>query len=242
MWAATDLSAALAGSDPMAALGDLVAGYWAREYQKILIQVLSGVFGSYQTATEPAETKTPLADHILDISAAGSAAAQKISASAFIDALQLLGDAQGQLTAVAMHSATKAFLKKNNLIDTERDSTDVEFDTYQGRRVIVDDGCPVADGVYTTYLFGQGAIAFGNGSPVGFVATEVDRDKKKGSGVDYLINRKTFIMHARGIKWTDLAREHVETPTKAELMNAINYERVYEPKQIRIVAFKHKIG
>ena len=151
-------------------------------------------------------------------------------------------DAQGQLTAVAMHSATKAFLKKNNLIDTERDSTDVEFDTYQGRRVIVDDGCPVADGVYTTYLFGQGAIAFGNGSPVGFVATEVDRDKKKGSGVDYLINRKTFIMHARGIKWTDLAREHVETPTKAELMNAINYERVYEPKQIRIVAFKHKIG
>ncbi|ENY93480.1 hypothetical protein HMPREF1093_03556 [Hungatella hathewayi 12489931] len=242
MWAATDLSAALAGSDPMAAIGDLVAGYWAREYQKILIQVLSGVFGSYQTTTEPAETKTPLADHILDISTAGSAAAQKISASAFIDALQLLGDAQGQLTAVAMHSATKAFLKKNNLIDTERDSTDVEFDTYQGRRVIVDDGCPVADGVYTTYLFGQGAIAFGNGSPVGFVATEVDRDKKKGSGVDYLINRKTFIMHARGIKWTDLAREHVETPTKAELMNAINYERVYEPKQIRIVAFKHKIG
>ena len=56
------------------------------------------------------------------------------------------------------------------------------------------------------------------------------------------IIRKTFIMHARGIKWTDLAREHVETPTKAELMNAMNYERVYEPKQIRIVAFKHKIG
>ncbi len=240
--AATDLSAALAGSDPMAAIGDLVAGYWSREYQKILIQILAGVFGSYQTTSEPAETKTPLADHILDISTASAAAAQKISASAFIDALQLLGDAQGQLTAVAMHSATKAYLKKNNLIDTERDSTDVEFDTYQGRRVIVDDGCPVADGVYTTYLFGQGAIAFGNGSPVGFVATEVDRDKKKGSGVDYLINRKTFIMHARGIKWTDLAREHVETPTKAELMNAINYERVYEPKQIRIVAFKHKIG
>ena len=77
MWAATDLSAALAGSDPMAAIGDLVAGYWAREYQKILIQVLSGVFGSYQTTTEPAETKTPLADHILDISTAGSAAARR---------------------------------------------------------------------------------------------------------------------------------------------------------------------
>ena len=95
MWAATDLSAALAGSDPMAAIGDLVAGYWSREYQKILIQVLAGVFGSYQTTSEPAETKTPLADHILDISKASAAAAQKISASAFIDALQLLGMRRG---------------------------------------------------------------------------------------------------------------------------------------------------
>lgn len=31
MWSATDLSAALAGKDPMAAIGNLVAGYWARE-------------------------------------------------------------------------------------------------------------------------------------------------------------------------------------------------------------------
>lgn len=239
MWAATDLSAALAGSDPMAAIGDRVADYWAREFQKILVQVLTGVFGSY---TEASETKTPLADHILDISTMSSAAAQKISASAFIDALQLLGDAQGQLTAVVMHSATKSHLKKLNLIDTERDSNSVEFDAYQGRRVIVDDGCPVANGVYTTYLFGQGAVAFGNGSPVGWVPTETDRDKKKGSGVDYLINRKTFIMHPRGIKWTDKKRVNIETPTKAELMDAANYERVYEPKQIRIVAFKHKIG
>ncbi|MBE5984754.1 MAG: coat protein, partial [Paenibacillaceae bacterium] len=146
------------------------------------------------------------------------------------------------LTAVSMHSATKTYLKKLNLISTERDSNDVEFEVYQERRVIVDDGCPVTGDVFTTYLFGQGAIAFGNGSPVGFVPTEVDREKRKGSGVDYLISRKAFIMHPRGIKWTNLAREHVETPTKAELMNAINYERVYEPKQIRIVALKHKIG
>lgn len=238
MWSATDLSAALAGTDPMAAIGNLVGGYWAREFQKILIQVLSGVFGSYTDTG----TVTPLEDHILDISKMSSAAAQKISASSFIDALQLLGDAQGQLTGVVMHSATKSYLKKQNLIQTERDSNSVEFDTYQGRRVIVDDGAPVDGDIYTTYLFGKGAIAFGNGTPVGFVSTEVDRDKKKGSGVDYLINRKTFIMHPRGIKWTNVERENVETPTKAELMSAKNYERVYEPKQIRMVAFKHKIG
>lgn len=240
MWAATDLSAALSGKDPMAAIGDLVAGFWARDKQKELIAILNGVFGSYTDSDS--KTVTPLSDHILDISTASSAAAKNISASAFIDACQLLGDAQGQLTAVAMHSATKSYLKKNNLIESERDSTDVEFETYQGRRVIVDDGCPVVNGVYTTYLFGNGAVAYGNGNPVGHIATEIDRDKKKGSGVDYLINRSAFILHPRGIKWTNVVREHIETPTRAELANAQNWERVYEPKQIRIVAFKHKIG
>lgn len=240
MWSATDLSAALAGADPMKEIGDKVAAYWAREYQRILIKILSGVFGTYTPSGGSATT--PMANHILDISGQSGAAA-RISASAFIDALQLLGDAQQDLTAVAMHSATKAYLKKQNLIATERDSNSVEFETYQDRRVIVDDGCPVTSGgVYTTYLFGQGALAFGNGNPVGFVPTEIDRDKKKGSGVDYLINRKTIIMHPRGIKWTDLNRQNVETPLETELADAQNWLPVYEPKQIRIVAFKHKLG
>lgn len=230
MWSATDLSAALAGSDPMAAIGDLAAGFWARDMQKELINLLTGVFSA-----------STMANHVLDVSAERGAGAN-ISASVFIDALQKLGDAQGNLTAVVMHSATKSYLKKQNLITTERDSTSVEFEAYQGRRVIVDDGCPVSGGVYTTYLFGQGAIALGNGNPVGFVATEVDRDKKKGSGVDYLINRRTFILHPRGIAYRKASQANVETPTREELAKATNWKRVYEDKAIRLVAIKHKIG
>lgn len=230
MWSATDLSAALAGSDPMAAIGDLVAGFWARDMQKELINLLTGVFAA-----------STMANHVLDVSAAEGAGAN-ISASVFIDALQKLGDAQGNLTAVAMHSATKSYLKKQNLITTERDSTSVEFEAYQGRRVIVDDGCPVSGNVYTTYLFGQGAIALGNGNPVGFVATEVDRDKKKGSGVDYLINRRTFILHPRGVAYQKASQTNVETPTREELAKNTNWKRVYEDKAIRLVAIKHKIG
>ena len=130
----------------------------------------------------------------------------------------------------------------HKLIETERDSNSVEFDTYQGRRVIVDDGCPVANNVYTTYLFGTGAIAYGNGSPVGFIQTEVSRDPNKGAGIDYLYNRRCFIMHPRGIAWQNAVRANIESPSRAELANAKNWRRVYEPKQIRIVAFKHKIG
>lgn len=230
MWSATDLSAALAGADPMAAIGNLVAGFWARDMQKELINILNGVFAA-----------TTMINHVLDVSTEEGAAAN-ISASVFIDGLQMLGDAQSQLTAVAMHSAVKSYLKKQNLITTQRDSNSVEFETYQDRRVIVDDGCPYSGGVYTTYLFGNGAIAFGNGNPVGFVATEVDRDKKKGSGVDYLINRRTFILHPRGVQWTNSSRAAVESPTRAELANKANWKRVYEDKAIRLVAIKHKIG
>lgn len=241
MWASTNLSAALAGSDPMKAIGDLVAGFWARDMQKELIALLAGIFGTY--TPEGGTVTTPMSAHILDLTKQTAAAAKIISASAFIDACQLMGDAQGLLTDVAMHSATKAYLKKQNLIETERDSTDVEFDTYQGRRVTVDDGCPVdKDGTYTTYLFSQGAVALGNGSPVGHVATEVDRDKQTGGGVDYLINRKAYILHMRGVAYTGAVREHVETPTREELKKAENWNPVYESKQLRVVALKHKIG
>ena len=231
MWSATDLSAALAGADPMMAIGTLVARFWERDMQKELISILNGVFGTIPAGAEgtpPAETR--LASNILDITGLSGAKANW-SGSAFIDAEQKLGDAKAQLTGICMHSATEAYLKKQNLIDTVQPSNDVAFGTYQGKRVIVDDGCPVSDGTYTTYLFGNGAVALGNGNPVGFVPTETDRAKRKGSGIDYLINRKTMILHPRGIAWQN-----------AEVANPKNWQPVYEAKQIRIVAFKHKLG
>lgn len=231
MWKASDLDAALAGVDPMAQIGNRVAAFWARDLQHELIQILNGAFGAAN-----------MTNHVLDISAGADAAAY-FSASAFIDAEQLLGDAKTDLTAVVMHSATEAYLKKQNLIETVQPSSDVAFGLYQGKRVIVDDGCPVTAGVYTTYLFGDGAIAYGNGTPAGFVATEVDRDKKKGSGVDYLINRRTSILHPRGIAFTSKSVANTEGgPTRAEFAKAANWNRVYEDKAIRIVAFKHKLG
>jgi hypothetical protein len=242
MWSATDLSAALAGKDPMGAIGTLVAQFWVRDMQKELIAVLNGIFGTVPAGSggDPA-AETRLASNLLDISGKSGATANW-SGTAFIDAEQMLGDAKAQLTGVCMHSATEAYLKKQNLIDTVQPSNDVAFGVYQGKRVIVDDGCPAKSGVYTTYLFGGGAIALGNGNPTGFVPTETDRAKRKGSGVDYLINRKTMILHPRGIAWQNANVAKTEGPSRAELEDAANWKPVYEPKQIRIVAFKHKLG
>lgn len=231
MWGATDLSAAMSGKDPMKAIADLVAAFWARDLQKELLAILTGVFSASDNSMD---------GHVLDISE-GTGNAAKWSAGAFIDAQQLLGDAKAQLKAVCMHSAVEAALRKQQLIETVQPATDTAFSTYQGKRVIIDDGCPVANGVYTTYLFGEGALALGNGNPEGFVPVEIDRDKKKGSGVDYLINRKTYILHPRGIKFTGTAMVNSEGPSRAELATATNWSRVYEAKQIRMVAFKHKV-
>lgn len=240
-WDSTDLAAALAGSDPMAAIGTLVARFWERDMQKELVALLDGIFGTVPAGAEGSAAETRLASNLLDISGKSGAAANW-SGSAFIDAEQMLGDAKAQLTGICMHSATEAYLRKQNLIDTVQPSNDVAFGTYQGKRVIVDDGCPVEKGVYTTYLFGNGAIALGNGNPVGFVPTETDRKKTYGSGVDILINRKTMILHPRGIAWQNAVCEKTEGPSRAELKDPKNWKPVYEPKQIRIVAFKHKLG
>ena len=225
-WGANDLAANLAGDDPMRVIGDLVAAYWARRYQATLISLLKGVFAA-----------ASMSGNKLDISVLTGDAA-KISAASFIDAVQLLGDAKDQLTAVVMHSAVEAALAKQDLIDYVQpsDASD-RVPTYLNKRVIVDDSCPVATDVYTTYIFGAGAIAYGEGNPVGFVPTETDRDSLAGE--DYLINRRTFILHPRGVKWVGAPAG--SSPSNAELETGTNWTRVYENKAIRMVAFVHKI-
>ena len=60
-----------------------------------------------------------------------------------------------------MHSFTMAALAKQGLIETVRDADGVVlYKTFMDRRVIVDDGMPVDGDVFTSFLFGQGAIGF----------------------------------------------------------------------------------
>lgn len=223
-WSTNDLAKALSGDDPMAAIGDLVAGYWARRRQALLFSMLKGVFAA-----------ASMAGNVKDISALTGTDCN-IGGAAFIDALYTLGDAAGKITAVAMHSAVYAALRKQDLIATIKNSDGQEFETYMGRRVIVDDGCPVATGVYTTYLFGEGAIGLGNGAAP--VPTETDRDSLAGD--DILINRQHFVLHPRGVKFTASSVAGA-SPTNAECEAAANWNRVYENKNVRLIKFVHKI-
>lgn len=231
-WGANGLSALLSGDDPMRAIADLVAAYWARDMQKILLATLDGVFAS-----------DSMIDKVLDISGELDDAAL-LTPESFVDANQLMGDAKDLLTGVMMHSAVEAYLAKMQLIEYEETKDkNIRIPYFMNKRVIVDDGMPydTATKTGTMYLFGNGAIALGNGSHPRIIETETDRDTLASSGEDFLINRKIFILHPRGIKWTDTSKADV-FPTNAEIGIGTNWERVYEPKAIRVVKFKFKIA
>jgi hypothetical protein len=233
-WGANGLSALLSGDDPMGAIADRVADYWKREMQKILLATLKGVFASPSMSVL-----------VHDISGQTGTAAE-LSGPTFVDASQKLGDAKDQLTAVAMHSAVEAYLVKRQLIeyvDTVNEMNQpIRIPYFMGKRVIVDDAMPFDTNnlIGEMYLFGQGAIALGNGSHPNIIQTEVDRDSLASSGEDFLINRRIFILHPRGIKWTENTVADV-FPTNTELQNGANWELVYDPKKIKIVKFKFKI-
>ena len=228
-WGAEDLAAELSGADPMMAIGDRVADYWARRWQKLLISSLEGVF-----ADNVADDSSDL---VLDVSEGDvdTDGAVELSAEYILDGKQLLGDAKEKLTAIAMHSAVHTNLQKQDLIDYIPDSqADVGWGTFLGHTVIVDDGVPVEDAatsgsLYTTYLFGEGAVAYGEGN----VKNPVETDRDSLSDQDILINRRNFVLHPRGIKWTETTVAN-DFPTNTEVEDADNWDRVYEKKNIRM--------
>jgi hypothetical protein len=228
-WSVNDLAKALSGDDPMAAIGDLVASYWARRFQTILIKTLDGIFG---------DDATEMNTNQHDISGAQTAEDDDvISAKTAVDAIYKLGDNADKLTGFAMHSATVAKLTKDDLIETIPPSEGKPaVRMFLGKPVVVDDSLPNDNGVYTTYIFGAGAFGWGEGGAP--VPVETARDALAGD--DILIHRRHFILHPRGVAFQN-KQVSGPTPSNTELANPQYWKRVYESKNVRIVQFKHKL-
>jgi hypothetical protein len=54
------------------------------------------------------------------------------------------------------------------------------------------------------------------------------------------VNRRRFILHPRGVKFTS-ASVAGANPTNTELENQANWVRVWENKNVRVVAVTHNI-
>lgn len=236
-WQVNDLAKALSGDDPMGAIGDLVAEYWARRYEQLLMSSLGGVIAD--------NVANDSSDMVADVAGATNAdvtAATKFSGDVFVDGQATFGDAIGGLSGIAFHPTVYHNLKKIDNISFEKESMgDLEIETYRGLRVIVDRNLPYtpaagalagdAAASYTSYLFGQGAFALGQGAAP--VPSETDRDSLGGN--DVLVTRSHFLLHPRGVKFTDSSVAG-SSPTNAESALAANWDRVYERENVRIAA------
>lgn len=236
-WTVNDLAKALSGDDPMGAIGDLVASFWARKRQSVALASLAGAFAD--------NIANDAGDMVADVSGATNAdvsAATKFSGDVFVDGQATFGDAIGGLAGISFHPTVYHGLKKTDNISFEKESMgDLEVETYRGLRVIVDRNMPYTPAAgtlgtdaapfYTSYLFGTGAVGMGNGAAP--VPVEPDRDSLAGN--DLLITRDHFVMHPRGIAFTSSSVAG-SSPTNAELATTANWNRVYERENIRIAA------
>lgn len=245
-WQAANLVSALMAEDPLDVIRGLVANYWVREEQRILILMLNGVFASALAAT-----------HVLNV-ASEDANTDGINMDSDVsaNAHALLGDQGLELVAVAMHSRVFWNLDALGMITYENlageqvaGMTPAErrnrLAFWHGKRVLVSDSCPRVAGStsgfkYTSYFFANDAMAYADatGTPGGpEIPVELDSKAEAGNGegVRTLWYRRHFVMHVRGLSFTGTPAS-ASGVTDAELATGANWARIYDPKLIRVVA------
>ncbi len=239
-WATMDLARELALEDPLGAITNRVAKYWAVNTEKRLINSAIGVLND-----NIANDSGDMVNAIHSEQGSTATDANRISAEAVLDAKQTMGDHGENLVGIAMHSIQYTQLQKQNLIDYIPNARgEVMIPTYLGYRVTVDDSMPVRAGgtdgfVYTVILFASNAFAYGSGSPT--VPSEIDREPATGDGggQDILYSRATEIVHPWGFAFDPTAGTPVagQSPTYPELQDATKWDRVYQHRKNVGMAF-----
>lgn len=226
----TDLSAIVSGSNPATQILNDFADYTLESDQVIMQSILDALFA-----------KTgPLADtHVSDQSNIQN---PNISPEMVIDAMSILGTSRSKIQVISMHSKVKAELQKQN-VQTRNyvpaSESKIGFDTYLGMRVVEDDTLVSKNGVYSTYLFAQGAFGRNTATPKDMVTYEPDRDKAKGNNMLYV--RRARVIHPFGLSF-DNSSVTSTTPTNADLATANKWKKVRETKKIGLLCLKHKIS
>ena len=237
-WGDSDLAHVLGGADPMGAIVNQMADWRNQREQKIYLAELKAILDPSNGA---------LKAHVNDIST-GSGDAAFISEGATLETKQALGDAHTKLSMVFMHSAVYTYLQKNGMITRnpifDPSQSAIEMERYLGYRIIVDDGMPVNNGVYDTFILGQNAFIRQDGMPAGLVGTETDRDKMEAK--NYLINRWCQVIAPRGFSWvpdeTTTLLSGKKYPGNTDLAAAANWKLATHHKNVPIVCLRHKIG
>lgn len=232
-----------AGVDFMSEVAKQVAYYWDDVNTGLVMSVIKGIFS--MTGEKNLEFVN---GHTYDITSETGEAAN-VGATTLNTAIQqACGDKRASFSLAFMHSAVATNLENLKLLqylkytDAQGIERPLPMASWNGRLVIVDDGMPVetdeSGAVYTTYVFGDGAIEFadlGVRTPY-----EMDRDPAKNGGQDTLYTRERLCFAPKGISFTKASVASL-SPTNAELENGANWtlvsngaDKVYNHKDIAV--------
>ena len=194
-----------AGVDFMDNVAAQIADYKMEVRQAMLLAILNGVFSmETEGGTVAANAAKDFIDnHVFDISATGEGV---IEATTLNSAMQkACGDNKATFKMAIMHSVVATNLENMKLIKfltyTDKDgiTQDLALGTWNGRLVLIDDGMPVSDGVYTTYVLGEGSVILDDiGDSVPY---EMSRNPATNGGEDTLYVRDRYICGVDGISF-----------------------------------------
>jgi hypothetical protein len=245
-WSSLQLAATLAGKDPLAAITNRVAYFWARRRQAAFVACVIGILAD--NAAAPTGTEHVINDLTFDASLGGvfQQGVTEFTTANFLRTALTMGDSQEDLGMVVMHSVVFHKAQLNNLIEFVPDAINnnaVDIPFFLGRRVIVDDGMPVdvTGKIFETWLFGAGAFRMGVGSPNH--ATELERAPRAGNGAgqDILHTRVEWCLHPVGYQFTPTAQGGgpSNAATAGNLAHLDSWKRVFpERKQIKIARLR----
>lgn len=232
-WSTADLSAELAGDNPMMRIVSRTSDYWAREFNRLTIATINGLLAD--------NIANDAGDMVFSagVGVGGAAATDGVTAEAVLETKQTMGDAAESLAIIVMHSRIYTNLQQQQLIVFIPNAEGkVNIPTYLGYRVVVSDTVPTAGGQYITYLCAPGVIGYAEKPPALPVETKREPLQGMGAGVEILVTRRQFSLHPYGFDFLD-ASTAGQFPTTAELELAANWNRAYtERKQVGIAVLK----
>ena len=96
--------------------------------------------------------------------------------------------------------------------------------------------------VYTTALFGQGALGYGNSQPL--MPSELERNQSAGNGggQDILHYRNNEIIHPNGFAFLSAGIAQGISATRTQLEAAAQWDRIYTQRKNVRIAFLRTNG
>lgn len=214
-----DFTYNLTGKDFMVQVAEQLENYWAKQFQKRMLSILKGIFASALSGSVVAKTAVASTD--------------------IIDVVRQVGGDNADLYRVCfMHSHIASILEKEEKLTYAmyNDANGIQRPTniayWNGRLVVVNDQCPVADGtgadegkhIYRVYFLGERAFAY---CPLPeLFPQEMARDAKTNGGQTSLVSRRGFILAPEGVSFKNSAIASTNKVTNAMLETGSNWEVV----------------